>query len=154
MARALMSALFLCCVAPLQAAEPLDAFPAEVDGKRRHVIELPKVVDESRFMVELVPGKSSVADCNLRSFRAPLQRQVLPGWGYPYFVLADLKPTQGPRKVCAPGSESRRFIRVRGDGLILPYTSSQPLVVYLPEDVQLKYRVWRADKNLSDARSE
>ncbi|USD21622.1 ecotin family protein [Microbulbifer variabilis] len=154
MARSLFSALILCCVVPLQAAEPLDAFPAEVEGKRRHVIELPKVVDESRFMVELVPGKNALADCNLRSYSAPLQRQVLPGWGYPYYVLAELKPSKGTSKVCGSDSESRRFIRVRGNGLILPYSSSQPLVVYLPEGVQLKYRVWRADKNLSDAHSK
>ncbi|WP_444920621.1 ecotin family protein [Microbulbifer sp. CnH-101-G] len=154
MARSLLPALILYYALPLQAAEPLDAFPSEVEGKYRHVIELPKVVDESRFMVELVPGKNALADCNLRSFNAPLQRQVLPGWGYPYYVLADLKPAQGTSKVCGPDSESRRFIRVRGKGLILPYTSSQPLVVYLPEGVQLKYRVWRADKNLSDAQSK
>ncbi|MFA0809620.1 ecotin family protein [Microbulbifer epialgicus] len=153
MARSFVAVLILFAVVLAQAAEPLDAFPAEVDGKRRHVIQLPKVVDESRFMVELVPGKSAIADCNLRSFSAPLQRQVLPGWSYPYYVLSELKPTPGTQKVCAPGSESRRFISVRGEGLILPYNSSLPLVVYLPEGVQLKYRVWRADKNLSDART-
>ncbi|WP_226643758.1 ecotin family protein [Microbulbifer variabilis] len=154
MARSLLPTLILCYVVPLQAVEPLDAFPTEVEGKHRYVIELPKVVDESRFMVELVPGKNALADCNLRSFSAPLQRQVLSGWGYPYYVLADLKPRQDTSKVCGQDSESRRFIRVRGKDLLLPYSSSQPLVVYLPEGVQLKYRVWRADKNLSDAQSK
>lgn len=154
MARSFIAALALCSAASVQAAEPLDAFPAEVNGKQRHVIQLPKVIDESRFMVELVPGKNEIADCNLRSFSAPLQSEVLSGWGYPYYVLSDLKATPGTQKVCTPGSESRRFISVRGDGLILPYTSSQPLVVYLPVGVQLKYRVWRADKNLSDAQAQ
>jgi len=151
MARSFVIPLVFFSAISVQAAEPLDAFPSDLEGKQRHIIQLPKVVDESRFMVELVPGKSEVADCNLRSFSAPIQRQQLPGWGYPYYVLSELKPMPGTQKVCAPGSESRRFISVRGDGLILPYNSSLPLVVYLPDGVQLKYRVWRADKNLSDA---
>lgn len=154
MKKSLFAALILFGMTFVQAAEPLDAFPTEVDGNQRHVIQLPKVKDESRFMIELVPGRREVADCNLRSFTAPLHREVLAGWGYPYYVLSDLKPTPGTRKICAPGSDSRRFIRVRGDSLILPYSSRLPLVVYLPEGVLLKYRVWRADKNLSDARTQ
>ncbi|WP_020413810.1 ecotin family protein [Microbulbifer sp. VTAC004] len=153
MARSFVASLVLFSSLTAQAAEPLDAFPVEVEGKQRHVIQLPKVVDESRFMVELVPGKSEVADCNLQSFSAPLERQLLPGWGYPYYVLSELKATPDTQKVCAPGSESRRFIRVRAEGLILPYRSNLPLVVYMPQGVQLKYRVWRADKNMSDART-
>ncbi|WP_444929205.1 ecotin family protein [Microbulbifer sp. SSSA002] len=132
---------------------PLDAFPGEVDGKSRHVIELPKVVDESRFRVELMPGKSELVDCNGQSFSASLRKDILPGWGYPFYVLLDLTPAVNSQKVCAPGSETRRFIRVRGDGLMLPYRSHLPLVVYLPQGVQLKYRVWRADKNFSKASS-
>ncbi|MDP5210829.1 ecotin family protein [Microbulbifer sp. 2205BS26-8] len=154
MKKPLFAVLILLYMTTVQAADPLDAFPAEVEGKQRHVIQLPKVKDESRFMIELVPGRREMADCNLRSFTAPLRREVLAGWGYPYYVLSDLKPASGARKICAPSTTSRRFIRVRGDGLILPYSSRLPLVVYLPEGVLLKYRVWRADKNLSDARTQ
>ncbi|WP_323846052.1 ecotin family protein [Microbulbifer magnicolonia] len=141
-------------VAALAAAADLDAFPHTVDGKLRQVIQLPKAVDESRFMVELVPGKTELVDCNLRSYTAPLKRATLDGWGYPYFVLSELTPGPTTLKACPPGSERRRFVRVRGDDLLLPYNSRLPLVVYVPDGVQLKYRVWRADKNLSDARSE
>ncbi|MCO1333027.1 ecotin [Microbulbifer sp. OS29] len=154
MEKVLTAVFVLFLVTSSYAAEPLDAFPLDVNGKSRHVIVLPKVVDESRFRVELIPGRSEIADCNLRSFSAPLQREVLPGWGYPYYVLSDLSSTMDTRKVCAPGTETRRFITVRGDGLLLPYNSNLPLVVYLPKGVQLKYRVWRADKNFSDAKSK
>lgn len=136
------------------ACSDLDAFPQTVDGKQRQVIRLPRVVDENRFMVELVPGRNEMVDCNLRSYRAPLKRETLSGWGYPYYVLGEPRPGPSTLKACPEGSESRRFVRVRGEGLILPYNSQRPLVVYLPEGFELKYRVWRADKTLSDARPE
>lgn len=146
--------LVLYCLAGTGWASDLEAFPATVDGKVRQVIRLPKVVDESRFMVELVPGKTEMVDCNLRGYRARISRETLDGWGYPYYVLGHPEPAPTTLKACPPGSESRRFVRVRGEGLMLPYNSRLPLVVYLPADLQLKYRVWRADKILSDARTE
>ncbi|WP_444918686.1 ecotin family protein [Microbulbifer sp. JMSA003] len=153
MSKLVATAFILLLALDCHSSEPLDAFPEEVDGKLRHVIKLPKVVDESRFRVELIPGKSQVAECNLQSFSAPLRKDILPGWGYPFYVLSDLTPTTDTQKVCAQGSESRRFITVRGDGLMLPYSSKLPMVIYLPQGVQLKYRVWRADKNFSEAKS-
>ncbi len=144
----------LCCLAATAQASELEVFPSTVDGKVRQLIRLPKVVDESRFMVELVPGKTELVDCNLRSYRAAIRRETLDGWGYPYYVLAEPEPAPTALKACPPGSESRRFVRVRGEGLMLPYNSRLPLVVYLPTDLQLKYRIWRADKTLSDARTE
>jgi len=151
--RAALLAAF-CCLAAIAQASDLEGFPDTVDGKQRHVIRLPMAVDESRFMVELVPGKTERVDCNLRSYRAALARRTLDGWGYPYYVLAHPEPAPTTLKACPPGSESRRFVRVRGDDLMLPYNSRLPLVVYLPDGLQLKYRVWRADKTLSDARAE
>lgn len=141
----------LCAFAAGVGAADLNAFPKRVDGKQRRVIELPRVIDEGRFMVELVPGKTEMVDCNLRSYRAQIKRATLDGWGYSYYVLGE--PTPGPAtlKACPDGSKTRRFVRVRGEGLMLPYNSSLPLVVYVPEGLDLKYRIWRADKTLSEA---
>lgn len=149
---ALFAALLLFTTAA--ACSDLDAFPESLDGKRRQVIHLPRVADESRFMVELVPGKYEMVDCNLRGYRAPLKRGTLSGWGYGYYVLGEPRPAPTTLKACPEGSEARRFVRVRGEGLMVPYNSERPLVVYLPEGFELKYRVWRADKTLSDAHSK
>ncbi|AMX01234.1 ecotin family protein [Microbulbifer thermotolerans] len=146
--------LCLSCFTGTAGASDLDAFPATVDGKVRLVIRLPRAADESRFMVELVPGKSEVVDCNLRSYRAAIRRETLEGLGYPYYVLAEPEPGPAGHKTCPAGSRSRRFVPVRGEGLMLPYNSHLPLVVYLPPGLQLKYRVWRGDKILSSARAE
>ncbi|SHF35461.1 ecotin [Microbulbifer donghaiensis] len=154
---ALRYALFatLFCLFPAADAADLDAFPASLDGKPRQVIRLPKVANEGRFMVELVPGRVELVDCNLRSYSARLQRKTVAGWGYSYYVLSDLQLGPTTLKACPPDSRKvRRFVRVRGDELMLPYNSRLPLVVYVPEGVELKYRVWRADKTLSEARTE
>ncbi|WP_250460518.1 ecotin family protein [Microbulbifer litoralis] len=147
-----LSLLCLCCLAAATCAADPGVFPETVDGNSRRVIELPRVADESRFMVELVPGKTEMVDCNLRSYRAPLERRTVKGYGYAYYVLGE--PRLGPStlKACPDSSKTRRFVRVRGEGLMLPYNSRLPLVVYVPEGWQLKYRIWRADKTLSDAR--
>ncbi|MEX2961937.1 ecotin family protein [Microbulbifer sp. TYP-18] len=133
-------------------AVDLNVFPSTVEEKRRHVVTLPKVVDESRFMVELMPGRVEQVDCNPRSYQAKLRREVLVGWGYPYFVLSDLEPAKSNRKACPETAKRRRFVRVRGENLMLPYASGTPLVVFLPPGFDLKYRIWRADKNYSNAR--
>ena len=148
-----LTALMVGLVTQTLAAD-LGVFPTTIDGKRRHVIELPKVVDQNRFMVELVPGRIELADCNQRIYRARIERATLDGWGYSYFVLADPQPAASTLKACPDNSKSRRFVRVRGDGLMLPYNSALPLVVFLPDGFQLKYRIWRADKNYSDARMQ
>ena len=135
-------------------AADLDVFPVTMEGKQRHVIELPKVVDQNRFMVELIPGRVELVDCNQRSYSARIERATLEGWGYPYFVLADPTPAASTLKACPDNATSRRFVRVRGDGLMLPYNSALPLVVFLPDGFELKYRVWRADKNYSEARKK
>lgn len=146
--------LWLCFLVDTTWGSDLQPFPVVVDGKERHVIHLPRAADESRFMVELVPGKTELVDCNLRSYRASIQRRILDGWGYSYYVLGELEPGPSTRKACSPNSASRRFVPVLGEGLMLPYNSRVPLVVYLPPGLQLKYRVWRGDKILSDARAE
>lgn len=144
--------LLLGLVSAGDCAAELSAFPTVVDGKTRRVIELPGVADESRFMVELVPGRKELVDCNLRSYRASIERRTVEGRGYTYYVLGDPQPGPATLKACPDNSKSRRFVRVRGQGLMLPYHSRLPLVIYVPEEFQLRYRIWRADKTLSDAK--
>lgn len=43
---------------------------------------------------------------------------------------------------CPPGSERTAFVR-SSDETLVRYNSRLPLVVYTPEDVELRYRVWR-----------
>jgi ecotin len=44
-----------------------------------------------------------------------------------------------------------RFITLGGEPDLLRYNSRLPLVVYLPEGVEVRYRIWRADKRVENA---
>ncbi|QBF81375.1 hypothetical protein EXU30_00680 [Shewanella maritima] len=46
--------------------ESIKMFPAPVSGMKQHIIEMPPLTDESRYMVEFQLGKTMLADCNLR----------------------------------------------------------------------------------------
>ena len=37
-----------------------------------------------------------------------------------------------------------RFITLGGEPRLLRYNSQLPLVVYVPNDVEVRYRIWRA----------
>jgi ecotin len=38
-----------------------------------------------------------------------------------------------------------------GDNSLLRYNSKLPIVVYTPENVDVKYRVWKADETIGQA---
>ena len=38
-----------------------------------------------------------------------------------------------------------RFITLRGDPYIIRYNSRLPIVVYVPEDAEVRYRIWSTD---------
>jgi ecotin len=39
-----------------------------------------------------------------------------------------------------------------GEPLLLPYDRSEPIVVYAPADLELRWRLWRADRRSQSAR--
>ena len=45
-----------------------------------------------------------------------------------------------------------RFITLGGEPKLLRYNSRLPVVVYVPADVEVRYRIWRADRKATAAR--
>lgn len=132
-------------------AEPLAAFPAAEDGMTRHVIQLPAQEIESDFKVELVLGKTVVTDeANRYFFSGQLETRTLEGWGYSFYVLPQIGPMAGTlMAVPADAPKSERFIAIGGEPLLIRYNSRLPVVVYAPEGVEVRYRLWRGDTETS-----
>jgi ecotin len=40
----------------------------------------------------------------------------------------------------------KRFVRIDGDPYLLRYNSRLPIVVYVPEGVEVRYQIWSAGK--------
>ena len=53
---------------------------------------------------------------------------------------------------CPDGKKTKKFVTAGlGDDAMLRYNSKLPIVVYTPENVDVKYRVWEAQETVQNA---
>ncbi len=142
------------------AADDLKPFPESESGYRRVVIRLPAVNTPDDRRVELIFGKTLEVDCNRHILSAQLTRKVVQGWGYEYFVLGNVRGPASTLMACPPNEPKRAaFVRI-GFGTDdvqhgwLRYNPKLPIVAYVPDDIELRYRIWSADQKTDTAGSE
>lgn len=136
----------LALTAVVIAGDNLKAFPPAAKGQVRHVLDLPADEQESLLRVELIVGKTVAVDAQNRYFfGGKLESKTAAGWGYSYYLLPKLGPLAGTRMAVDPDApKTNRFIALGGEPLLLRYNSKLPIVVYVPEGVEVRYRIWRA----------
>jgi ecotin len=79
-------------------------------------------------------------------FGGQLEPETIRGWGYTRYVLRELGPLAGTLMAVDPNAPKvERFITLGGEPSLLRYNSRLPLVVYVPEGVAVRYRLWRAE---------
>ena len=129
-----------------KAVDQLVAFPAAEAGQTRYVLMVPAQENEDAFKVELIVGKTELVDPHNRFFfGGRLEEVEVTGWGYTRFVLQTLGPLAGTMMAILPDvPKVERFIPVGGGGLTVRYNSKLPIVVYVPEGVEVRYRIWTA----------
>lgn len=133
--------------AQTEAERNLKAFPPAEKGMTRHLLMLPPQEDETALRVELQIGKMASTDAHNRYFFGGSLKEVnIEGWGFTRYVLAELGPMAGTLIGVDP-SEPKvdRFITLGGEPQLLRYNSRLPLAVYVPDGVEVRHRVWRAD---------
>ena len=142
----MMFALLLAC-APLRAGNDLKAFPPADPGMVRHVLPLPEQPDESLLQVEIIIGKTVRTDAaNRYFFGGAIEAETVPGWGYTRYMLPKLGPMAGTLMAVDPAAPKlERFIALAGEPYLIRYNSRLPVVVYAPEDADVRYRIWRAE---------
>lgn len=125
-------------------------FPEAPPGHVRQAIFLSPLENEADAKVELIIGKTIEVDCNNYFFMGMLEEQTLEGWGYNYYVVSELTGPAGTLMACLDNEKTQRFISMN-TGNLLRYNSKLPIVVYVPEDVEVRYRIWRADTDIHNA---
>lgn len=142
-----VAALCLLAAIPLaQAADNMQAFPAADEGMIRYVLQLPKQDDESDFRVELIVGRTVEVDQGNRYFFAgKIEEETIKGCGFSRYLVSKLGPMAGTLMAIDPNAPKvKRFIMLAGEPFFVRYNSRLPIVVYGPEGVDVRYRVWSA----------
>ncbi|WP_313149040.1 serine protease inhibitor ecotin [Enterobacter sp.] len=135
-----------------QPLEKVAPYPQADKGMKRQVIQLPVQQDEANFKVELLIGKTLEVDCNQHRLGGQLESKTLEGWGYDYYVFDKVTSPVSTMMACPDGKKEKKFVTAYlGDNSLLRYNSKLPIVVYTPENVEVKYRIWKADENIGQA---
>ena len=143
------SILTLLCVLTLTsfAGDNMKAFPPAEAGMVRYVLPMEKQANEGALKVELIVGKTVKTDgVNRHFFGGKLEVEAIQGWGFDRYVLKSIGPMAGTLMGPPPGAPKvEKFVTLGGEPYLVRYNSRLPLVIYVPEGVEVRYRVWRAD---------
>ncbi|ESL07158.1 ecotin [Trypanosoma rangeli SC58] len=120
-------------------------YPEPTPEQRRYVIFLDKKGEQKElddYKVQLIPGRVMDTDpVNVYSIEGSVQEVRISGWGYPYYVV-NAGSTTSTEVGVLPGTPSvRRFVTLT-DRPFIRYNSRLPVVVYVPKQLELHYRVW------------
>ncbi len=148
--------LSLAATAPVMAANLKDVapYPEAEKGFTRQVIHLPAQADESAYKLEVLAGKTLQVDCNHQRLGGSLEEHTLQGWGYSYYRLEKISGPASTLMACPDGKKTEAFVPVIGEGFLLRYNSKLPVVLYVPDGVEVRYRVWSASDDVQKATVE
>ncbi len=94
--------------------DDLKPFPAPAAGMQRFVIRLPAVPQPNDHKVEVMVGKTLQVDCNRQMFSAKVTQKVAQGWGFPYYVVGQLKGPASTMMACPPDApKHEEFVRAK-----------------------------------------
>lgn len=138
---------FFCTVVYAQAPDNMKAFPPAKEGMVRHVLQLPHLDDETVIKVELLIGKTvRIDEENNYFFGGKIEKETITGWGFPRYNVSQLGPMAGTLMAVDPdATKVDRFIHLGGEPYLIRYNSRLPVVVYVPEGVEVRYRLWHAE---------
>ena len=150
---------------PAQAIPRLDLkpYPAPAAGERRWVIQLSGLLPPSQdpsisahpadWRVELIAGRNLELDCNRATFSGRMRSQPVAGTELRVVQISQVTPLASTRMACPPGEPKRRaFVPMGGKPFVVPYDVSRPIVLYAPKDLELRWRLWKAERRQWPAR--
>ena len=131
------------------AAKQLKSYPESMEDYDRYVIFLPQHDIEDAVRLELIPGVIKEVDCNTYWLTGDYETKEIEGMGYDYIVFNSNGDMASTRKACPDDEFTKKFIAAEGH--FGRYNSQLPVVVFVPQGMELKYKTWMAkDMKVAD----
>ena len=129
-----------------EALKELSHFPQAKKGYERFVMfpDLQGSADAKSVKIEIIPGKTIMADCNRYALIGKLNEAAVEGWGYAYYEYISDGQMISTKMACPDYPLEERFIP--GESRMLNYIKDVPIVVYVPQGFTVKYRIWNANE--------
>ena len=142
----------------------LTGYPDPAPGLKRWVIQpsglLPKSADPLisahplDWRIQLIVGQMVRLDCNTKRLSGTgMTMRMLPkASGKALFEVKGPVAVISTKMACPDDQPTRTsFLSLGKQPYLVPYNASWPIVVDLPENVQLRWRVWKAETRQQNA---
>ena len=142
----------------------LTGYPEPAPGLKRWVIQpsglLPKSADPLisahplDWRIQLIVGQMVRLDCNAKRLSGTwMTMRMLPkASGKALFEVKGPVAVISTKMACPDDQPTRTsFLSLGKQPYLVPYNASWPIVVDLPENVQLRWRVWKAETRQQNA---
>ncbi len=142
----------------------LTGYPEPAPGLARWVIQpsglLPKSADPLisahplDWRIQLIVGQTVTHDCNAKRLSGTgMTMRMLPkASGKALFEVKGPVAVISTKMACPDDQPTRTsFLSLGKQPYLVPYNASWPIVVDLPENVQLRWRVWKAETRQQNA---
>ena len=68
--------------------------------------------------------------------------QTIQGWGYDFYRLDKISKPASTLMACPQIIKQEKQVSITTNLTFINYNSKLPLVVYVPDDITLAYRIW------------
>lgn len=129
----------------------LSPFPKAERGMKQVVIEVPHSKEDANKKLEIFVGKEMQVDtCNKTFLGGDFKAAELTGCGYNYLTF-ETKGAAGSTLMACPNPQKvTKF--VKSQGYLTDYNGRMPVVLYIPEGYEAKFKIYTAKKELYSAK--
>jgi ecotin len=142
----------------------LSGYPEPAPGLKRWVIQpsglLPRSSDSFistkpiDWRIQLIAGQTVNLDCNIQHLSGPgMTMRMLPSAsGKALFEVKGPIVVTSTKMACPDDQPAKQsFLSLGKQPYLVPYNASWPIVVDLPETMQLRWRIWKAETRQQNA---